>query len=61
MPLIVVSGYPSSGKSNLSLTLKKYFLEKHMKESIVVSENELVKDRKNVVFRGTLEFVIVII
>ncbi|CAH0547618.1 unnamed protein product [Brassicogethes aeneus] len=41
MPLIVISGFPSSGKSTRTQELKKFFQEQD-KEVIVISENDQI-------------------
>lgn len=42
MPLIVITGIPSSGKTTRSIELKTFF-EEHDKEVHIVSENEQIK------------------
>ena len=50
MPLIVVTGFPSSGKSRASEKLAKFFKEKD-KTVFVVKEDELMEDQdKNSIF-----------
>ena len=46
MPLIIMSGFPSSGKSKLASQIKEYFEKEKSVSVIIVSENdcmELVK------------------
>ena len=51
MPLIVLCGYPSSGKTTTSSQLKEFFEKKNIKVK-VVSENYLVDENKNAVYSG---------
>jgi len=51
MPLVVICGYPSSGKTTICNQLKD-FLENKNKKVIVVSENFLVDNKKNETYSG---------
>ena len=51
MPLIVLCGYPASGKTSLCSQLQKYFEEQGIKVC-VVSENNLVGNQKNETYSG---------
>lgn len=42
MPLIILTGIPSSGKSKRTEELKKYFETEHGQEVEVISEIEMV-------------------
>lgn len=44
MPLIVLTGYPASGKSTRAYQLKEYFT-KADKTVVIVSENDIAKNR----------------
>ncbi|XP_042241055.1 protein KTI12 homolog [Homarus americanus] len=63
MPLVIISGFPSSGKTRRTLEIKNYFESEKSKKVTVVSENELLVG-KNEIFsdskqekeiRGTLK------
>ena len=47
MPLIILTGFPASGKSTRALQLKAYF-ESQDKTVNLISENELAKNMKDV-------------
>ncbi|XP_033100867.1 protein KTI12 homolog [Anneissia japonica] len=52
MPLIIICGFPSSGKSKRSKDAKCYFEEKHSKQVIIVGDhgidrNQVYNDSKN--------------
>ena len=51
MPLVVLCGYPSSGKTTICNQLKD-FLENKNKRVIVISENLLVDNKKNEIYSG---------
>jgi len=51
MPLIVFVGLPASGKSTRAQQLKKYFCETQQKKVVILSENDIVRD-KNEVYCG---------
>lgn len=64
MPLIIITGFPSSGKSRRTSELKDYFEKEKNKTVLVVSENKLVDKDKNKILndsrlekdlRGTLK------
>lgn len=50
MPLVIVCGYPSSGKTTVSNRLKTYLEEEKKKNVILISENDLVDKNKNEIF-----------
>ncbi len=47
MPLVIITGYPSSGKTTIALALKKYLEEAHKKEVIHINEENLFMDKIN--------------
>ena len=49
MPLIVLCGYPSSGKTTTSTQLKECFEKRNIKVK-VISENFLVDEKKNEIY-----------
>lgn len=49
MPLVVISGFPSSGKSTLANRLREYFTKEKSINTFVVSENDC-KYKRNEVF-----------
>lgn len=54
MPLILMVGLPSSGKTTRALEIQKYF-KKEQKEVILISDNEVISQmniNKNVLFLG---------
>ena len=51
MPLIVLCGYPSSGKTTTCSQLKEFLEKKNIKVK-VVSENTLVDKKKNLIYSG---------
>ena len=53
MPLIVICGFPSSGKTTVCNQLKEFMVQKN-KKVVVVSENALVDEKKNEIFSGRL-------
>lgn len=56
MPLIVLVGCPSSGKSSRALELKEFFEEKKDKIVHIISENEIIKKSgidKNAVYQDS--------
>lgn len=55
MPLILMVGLPSSGKTTRAHEIKKYFTEQH-RQVILISDNEIILQMhtdKNVLFLGT--------
>merc|ERR1712137_905216 len=48
MPLIVFVGLPASGKSTRAQQLKKYFCETQQKKVVILSENDIVRDKNEV-------------
>jgi protein KTI12 len=55
MPLILISGIPSSGKSTRALQVKSFFEEKHERNVHIVSENDIIASsgtEKNIIFLG---------
>lgn len=59
MPLIVICGFPSSGKTTLCNQLKE-FLEEKNKKVVIVSENILVDEKKNEIYSSKKYFVFLI-
>ncbi|CAG7727082.1 unnamed protein product [Allacma fusca] len=47
MPLIVMCGYPSSGKSTWARKLSDFIKEEYKQEAIIVSEEALLREPKN--------------
>ena len=45
MPLILLTGYPSSGKTTRAQQLKEYFSTVVGKNVVVLSENDIVKNK----------------
>lgn len=43
MPLILISGHPSSGKSTLVKKLKDFFTNEKQKEVHIICENKMLK------------------
>ena len=43
MPLVIISGFPGSGKSYRALQLREYFLKNTARKVVVLSENDIVK------------------
>ncbi len=58
MPLVVITGFPSSGKSTTASLLKAYLEEKRGCHVEVVSENCIVEDRNETYAESTKEKVI---
>ena len=54
MPLIVLCGYPSSGKTTTTSKLKEFFEKKNIKVK-VISENFLVDEKKNEIYSGEFD------
>lgn len=54
MPLIIVTGYPSSGKSTTSTLIKEYLAKEKGVTVDVVSENDLVED-KDATYRDSIK------
>lgn len=55
MPLILITGIPSSGKSTRALQIKSFFEDKHEKTVHIISENDIIascETEKNVIFLG---------
>lgn len=55
MPLILITGIPSSGKSTRALQIKSFFKDKHERTVHIVSENDIIascETEKNVIFLG---------
>lgn len=53
MPLILITGIPSSGKSTRALQIKSFFEDKHERTVHIVSENDIIascETEKNVIF-----------
>ncbi|XP_042877460.1 protein KTI12 homolog isoform X2 [Penaeus japonicus] len=50
MPLILMCGFPSSGKTKRSLELKEYFENEKDKAVTIVSENDFLNKEKNAIF-----------
>ena len=47
MPLILICGYPSSGKTTRAHEIKKYIEENHKKEVTIINEEFLKLDKKD--------------
>lgn len=54
MPLIVVTGYPSSGKTRVTNEMRQFFLDQG-KVVNVISENEILEDKKNKILSDSLQ------
>jgi len=55
MPLIMMVGLPSSGKTTRAREIQKYFTEHQHKEVILISDNEIISQMdvdKNILFLG---------
>lgn len=55
MPLILIVGLPSSGKTTRAREIQKYFTEQLHKEVILISDNEIISQMnidKNDLFLG---------
>lgn len=55
MPLILMVGLPSSGKTTRAREIQKYFVEHEHKKVILISDNEIISQMdidKNVLFLG---------
>lgn len=52
MPLIVLVGYPSSGKSGWGEKLATYLREKEGKDVLIVTEEEHFRGEKNSILDG---------
>ncbi len=47
MPLILITGYPSSGKTTRALDLKKFFETEYQNEVVLINEEALSIDKIN--------------
>lgn len=47
MPLLILSGLPSSGKSTVTQKIKQFFISDKMKPVIVICENDHLKKVNN--------------
>lgn len=57
MPLILMVGLPSSGKSTRAIEIKNYFLNTLEKNVFLISDNEIISQMgmdKNILFLGML-------
>ena len=55
MPLVVITGIPSSGKSKRASQLKEYLEQDHKKTVHIVSDNEVISSSnmsKNALYKG---------
>jgi len=52
MPLVVMTGFPSSGKTTWALKLAGFLKDEHGKEVHVVREEELLRGEKNDILDG---------
>lgn len=55
MPLILITGIPSSGKSTRALEIKSFFEDVHERTVHLVNENNIITasgTQKNVIFLG---------
>merc|ERR1711962_100621 len=50
MPLIIICGYPSSGKTTICLKLRNYLCEVMKKNVVVVNENKITEEKKNEIY-----------
>ena len=60
MPLIIISGYPSSGKSTWATKLADYIRQEYKKETVIVREEELLRGDKNEILDGKWNVFIVL-
>lgn len=59
MPLILMVGLPSSGKTTRAHEIQKYFTEHQQKEVILISDNEIISQmnvNKNILFLGNKSY-----
>jgi tRNA uridine 5-carbamoylmethylation protein Kti12 len=55
MPLILITGIPSSGKSTQALQIKSFFEDVHGKVVYLINENDIIvssKTEKSILFLG---------
>lgn len=55
MPLILMVGFPSSGKTTRAREIQKYFTENQQRNVVLISDNEIISQMnmdKNVLFLG---------
>ena len=52
MPLIIICGFPSSGKTTICQKLKEYVECEKKKTVLIISEDELVRGSKNDIYSG---------
>lgn len=55
MPLILMVGLPSSGKTTRAREIQKYFVEHQSREVVLISDNDIISQMnidKNVLFLG---------
>lgn len=60
MPLIILTGYPSTGKTTIALKLKEYFLSNGI-DVRLISEDECINQAgfdKNNVYEGNFLFTV---
>jgi len=55
MPLVLMVGIPSSGKTTRAIELKNYFEEEHKSKVVVINE-EFLKMEKNKFYKSKLHF-----
>lgn len=60
MPLILMVGLPSSGKTTRAREIQKYFRDQQHKEVILISDNEIISNMnmdKNVLYLGSYKLI----
>ncbi|XP_012563024.2 protein KTI12 homolog [Hydra vulgaris] len=50
MPLVLICGFPCSGKTKIAHEIKEYLENEQKKKVIVVSENDLVAEKRNEIY-----------
>ncbi|XP_065650091.1 protein KTI12 homolog [Hydra vulgaris] len=50
MPLVLICGFPCSGKTKIAHEIKEYMENEQKKKVIVVSENDLVAEKRNEIY-----------
>ena len=52
MPLVLVCGFPCSGKTRISKEIKEYMEKERERKVILISENDLVNEKRNEIYSG---------